>query len=142
MIRAFEKNDLSTIMQIWLDTNIKAHAFIQKEYWTCNYEAVKNALPQAEIFVYENDSTKQINGFIGLSGNYIEGFFVQNHAQSQGIGKQLLDYVKCLKSDMNLRVYKENIRAIKFYQREQFVIFSESIDENTNQKEYLMAWKK
>ena len=82
MIRAFEKNDLSTIMQIWLDTNIKAHAFIQKEYWICNYDAVKNALPQAEIFVYENDSTKQINGFIGLSGNYIEGFFVQNNAQS------------------------------------------------------------
>ena len=28
MIRAFEEKDLTAIMQIWLDTNIKAHYFI------------------------------------------------------------------------------------------------------------------
>ena len=54
MIRAFEENDLTAIMQIWLDTNIKAHCFIPKEYWTDNYEMVRSVLPQAEIYVYEN----------------------------------------------------------------------------------------
>lgn len=28
MIRAFEENDLTAIMQIWLDINIKAHLLI------------------------------------------------------------------------------------------------------------------
>lgn len=48
MIRAFEENDLTAIMQIWLDTNIKAHYFIPKEYWIDNYEMVRSVLPQAD----------------------------------------------------------------------------------------------
>ena len=32
--------------------------------------------------------------------------------------------------------------AISFYQREDFVIQSESIDNDTNEKELLMSWKK
>ena len=142
MIRAFEENDLTAVMQIWLDTNIKAHCFIPKEYWTDNYEMVRSVLPQAEIYVYENDATKQIDGFIGLSNEYIEGIFVREGIQSNGIGKQLLEYAKCVKSNMSLCVYQENTRAIQFYQREQFVIQSENIDDNTNQKEYVMIWKK
>ena len=142
MIRAFEENDLTAIMQIWLDTNIKAHCFIPKEYWTDNYEMVRSVLPQAEIYVYENDATKQIDGFIGLSNEYIEGIFVREGIQSNGIGKQLLEYAKCVKSNMSLCVYQENTRAIQFYQREQFVIQSENIDDNTNQKEYVMIRKK
>ena len=142
MIRAFEENDLTAIMQIWLDTNIKAHYFIPKEYWTDNYEMVRSVLPQAEIYVYENDATKQIDGFIGLSNEYIEGIFVREGIQSNGIGKQLLEYAKCVKSNMSLCVYQENTRGIQFYQKEQFLIQSENIDDNTNQKEYVMIWKK
>ena len=32
MIRAVKENDLSAVMQIWLDINIKAHSFISKHY--------------------------------------------------------------------------------------------------------------
>lgn len=142
MIREFKENDLTAIMQIWLDTNMKAHDFIPKEYWTDNYEMVRSVLPQAEIYVYEDDSTKQIDGFIGLSNEHIEGIFVREDVQSNGIGKQLLEYAKSVKSNMSLCVYQKNTRAIQFYQREQFVIQSENIDANTKQKEYVMIWKK
>ncbi|MBO5030873.1 MAG: GNAT family N-acetyltransferase [Lachnospiraceae bacterium] len=89
MIRTFRENDLIDIMQIWLDTNRKAHNFISKEYWIDNYAAVKDLLPQAEIYVYED--ANQIEGFIGLTDNDIEGIFVREAAQSRGIGKQLLN---------------------------------------------------
>ena len=69
MIRAFKENDLSVVMQIWLDTNIKTHSFISKYYWMDNYDMVKKILPQAEIYVYEDTSTKEIEGFIGLFEN-------------------------------------------------------------------------
>ena len=36
-----EEKDISDVLQIWLETNIKAHSFIDKEYWTGNYEMVK-----------------------------------------------------------------------------------------------------
>lgn len=142
MIRAFAEKDSDTVMQIWLNTNLQAHFFIPKEYWEENYEAVKSALPQTEIYVYENEKTKQIDGFIGLSETYIEGIFVRKGVQSNGIGKQLLMYAKRGKSNLRLCVYQKNPRAVQFYQREQFVIQTESIDENTNQKEYVMVWEK
>ena len=142
VIRTFSENDLFSVMQIWLDTNIKAHSFIPQNYWTDNYAMVKDILPQAEIYVYEDNSTKQIEGFIGLTDNYIAGLFVKEGVQSKGIGKQLLNYAKGIKSNMRLSVYNKNIRAIKFYQREQFVIQSENTDDNTNEKELIMVWSR
>ncbi len=142
MIRAFRENDLTAVMQIWLDTNMKAHKFIRKEYWINNYPVVKEMLPQAEVYVYEDDDTHQIVGFIGLTNNYIAGIFIKEAAQSKGIGKQLLNYVKEMKSDLNLNVYQKNVRAVSFYLREKFIIQSESIDENTNEKEFIMNWSK
>ena len=53
MIRVLQEFDLTVVMQIWLTTNIRAHDFIPKEYWTDNYKTVKNILPQAEVYVYE-----------------------------------------------------------------------------------------
>ena len=103
---------------------------------------VKDILPKKEIYVYEDDNTNQINGFIGLMDNYIAGIFVNKNNQSRGIGKQLLDYVKEIKETLNLSVYQKNIRAISFYQREQFIIQSEHIDNDNNEKEFIMIWSK
>lgn len=142
MIRKFKEDDLNTVMQIWFDTNIKTHHFISRQYWIDNYEMVKDILPKKEIYVYEDDNTNQINGFIGLMDNYIAGIFVNKNNQSRGIGKQLLDYVKEIKETLNLSVYQKNIRAISFYQREQFVIQFEHIDNDNNEKEFIMTWNK
>ena len=141
MIRKLRENDLAAVTKIWLDSNIKAHYFIPKEYWISNYPAVKEMLPQAEVYVYEEEDTQQIIGFIGLTENYIAGIFVQENAQSRGIGKQLLNYVKEIKTNLSLSVYQKNMRAISFYQREQFIIQSKNIDDN-NEKEFIMSWKK
>ena len=74
--------------------------------------------------------------------NYIEGLFVSEAVQSKGIGKQLLNYAKDIKFSLRLSVYQKNTRAIAFYQREQFVICSERINESTNEKEFVMTWSK
>ena len=140
MVRAFSEKDLHAIMQIWLDTNIKAHHFISKDYWADHYVMVKDLLPQAELYVYEDEDTYQIEGFIGLTNNYIEGIFVKEAHQSRGIGAELLNYAKQIKPSLRLSVYQKNTRAITFYQRELFVICSENTDARTNEKEFLMTW--
>lgn len=142
MIRTFRENDLTAVMKIWLDTNIKVHSFIPKAYWADNYAAVKEMLPQAEVYVYEDNDTHQIVGFIGLTNNYIAGIFVKEAAQSKGIGKQLLNYVKEIKTFISLSVYQKNERAVSFYQREHFIIQSENIDDCTDEKEFIMNWSK
>ena len=142
MIRKYNEGDIDTIIQIWLDTNIQAHYFISSDYWRANYDMVREMLPNAEIYVYEDDCTKQMDGFIGLNDDYIEGIFVKETAQSHGIGKQLLDYVKGFKQRLRLDVYLKNERAISFYQREFFTIKTKTVDDTTGEKEYSMVWKK
>ena len=142
MIRSFKESDLTAVMQIWLAVNSKAHNFIPEEYWTDNYPMVEKMLPEAEIYVYEDDDMNEIAGFIGLTDHYIAGLFVREVAQSHGIGKRLLNYVKEIKSDMSLSVYQKNTRAVSFYQREGFVVQSENIDDATGEKEFIMVWGK
>ncbi len=97
-------------------------------------------LPQAELYVHENEATRQIDGFIGLTENHIEGIFVAKAARSKGIGKALLDYAKSRKPCLTLSVCQKNQRALAFYRREQFVVQSEGIDEDTNEAEIQMLW--
>ena len=139
MIKKLQKTDINRVADIWLKTNLKAHYFIPEQYWTNNYEVVKEILPQADVYVYEDD--KIIQGFIGINDEYIEGIFVSDEMQSRGIGKILLDYIKDKKDRLQLKVYQKNVRAMSFYQREGFTIQSESMDEFTREKEYVMNWE-
>ena len=139
MIRKLQKVDINRVADIWLTTNLKAHFFISEQYWISNYEFVKEMLPQAEVYVYEDD--KMIQGFIGINDEYIEGIFVSDEMQSRGIGKILLDYIKDKKDRLQLKVYQKNVRAMSFYQREGFTIQSEEMDEFTGEKEYVMNWE-
>lgn len=139
MIRELRKVDINKVAEIWLDTNIKTHYFISAQYWKSNFELVKELLLQATVYVYEDK--QEIQGFIGLSNEYIEGIFVSAEVQSQGIGKILLNYVKGKRNKLILNVYQKNTRAISFYQREGFEIQYSGLDEATGEKDYVMAWQ-
>ncbi|MCG3681278.1 N-acetyltransferase [Aliarcobacter butzleri] len=139
MIRKLDKNDINQLLQIWLEVNIKTHNFIPKEYWEEQYDNVKELLPNSEIYVYEEN--EKIVAFVGLIQNYIAGIFVSFSFQSKGIGKKLLDYIKEFKKELSLNVYVKNTSAIKFYQREGFIINSQNIDEETKEQQILMIWE-
>lgn len=74
-------------MKLWLSGNVDAHPFIPKEYWESNFSMVEEQILQAEVFLCETDG--EIQGFIGIVGNYIAGIFVDKKYRSLGIGKQL-----------------------------------------------------
>lgn len=138
MIRKYEISDKEQIMQLWLNTNLLAHNFIDENYWKINYDHVAEMLDDAQIYVM--DMNHEIKGFIGLMNDMIAGLFVDVNCQSMGIGKQLLDYGKAQKPQLQLCVYKKNQRALNFYLRENFIIESEQLDEATGEIEYLMKW--
>ena len=137
MIRELQNADINKVTDIWLDTNVTAHSFISKQYWQNNFELVKELLLQATVYVYEQN--QEIQGFIGLNDEYVEGIFVSDEMQSQGIGKALLNYAKDKRSKLLLNVYQKNTRAISFYQREGFEIQHSGLDEATGEKDYVMA---
>lgn len=140
MIRQMKETDLPEVMEIWQRANEEAHAFIPAAYWQENYDMVCELLPQAEVYVYEKNV--QLSGFIGMNGEYIAGIFVRQSARSQGVGKQLIHYVKDRKERLILHVYEKNKRAIHFYEREGFVVVSWGMDGDTGETEYVMEWKR
>ena len=140
MIREFQISDTQIVMQLWLAGNEDVHSFIAKEYWKANFEEVEKQLLKADIFVY--DLNGEIKGFIGLMDEYIAGIFVDKAYRSQGIGRQLLEYVKQLHSTLSLDVYQKNERALRFYRENGFAIVSKQNDEHTGEIEFTMIWNK
>ncbi len=140
MIREFQISDTEQVMKLWLSANIDAHSFVPEEYWRSHFDEVQEALLQAKVFVCDIDDN--IKGFIGLINEYIAGIFVAKNCRSTGIGTQLLTYVKEKYDTLSLSVYRQNSRAVAFYQREGFSILSEGVDEDTGEKEYTMCWEK
>ena len=138
MIRAFAEGDLEQVLALWLETNRRAHSFIPAAYWEGQREAVREALPQAELYVWEEN--EEILGFLGLTGGYIAGIFVRYGSQSRGVGKKLLDRAKEGREELSLSVYQKNARAAAFYRREGFAVQSEQTDEATGEAEYRMVW--
>lgn len=137
MIRLFEFRDLDKIMEIWLEGNLQAHAFVGAEYWKKNFESVQSVLPNAEVYVYEEEG--EILGVIGMDADYIAGLFVKSEYRGQGIGRQLIETVKP-KKRLSLHVYEKNTDAVAFYQAEGFKVKQSMTENETGETEYLMVF--
>lgn len=139
MIRKMRPTEVDVVGDIWLNGNLEAHDFIDKNYWINHLAEVKEQFKQADIYVYDKQG---IQGFAGLTDNYIAGIFVKKEARNQGIGGKLLDYLKQHYDKLTLDVYAKNKNAFKFYQNNDFRISAESMDEDNNEKDYQMIWNK
>lgn len=138
MIRLFEFQDLDKIMDIWLQGNLEAHSFIDAEYWKKNFDSVKSVLPNAEVYVYEEDG--EILGFIGMDAEYIAGIFVAAEHKGQGIGHQLIETVK-KKKRLSLHVFDKNTGAMAFYLKEGFTVRERMTEKDTSERECLMVYE-
>lgn len=138
MIRLFEFRDLDQIMKIWLEGNLKAHPFIEPDYWEKNFESVQSVLPNSEVYVYEDGD--EVIGFIGIDAGYIAGLFVAEGHRRQRIGHQLIGEGK-KKKRLSLHVYEKNTGAVEFYKAEGFRVQDSMCEKETGEREYLMVYQ-
>ncbi len=141
MIRKLTNIDTDKIMDIWLESTVRAHNFISREYWENNYKVVKDVyMPIADTFVYEEDG--EIRGFISIINNeFIGALFVDVKFQGMGIGSKLIDYSIEKYKKLTLAVYKENQKSVGFYIRKGFKIIEEGLNEDSGYTEYIMENK-
>ena len=139
MIRKMKDSELEKVSQIWLDSNLEAHDFIDKNFWLDNYPMVKEQFKTAEIYV---DAESEVKGFVGLQDDYIAGIFVEKSYRNQGIGKKLINFLKKNHQELSLDVYDKNIRAKQFYEKNGFEVSTQSIERETDEKESRLVWKK
>lgn len=142
MIRKFKEEDTTKVMAIWTKGNFEAHSFIDKDYWLLNYNKVKDEyLKKSETYVYTENN--DIKGFISILNNeYIGALFIKNEYRRSGIGRKLINFVKEKYDKLTLNVYEKNIYAILFYTKLGFINQKIQIDDKTNEKEYVMEWRK
>lgn len=137
-IRAFNAQDTSAVMHIWLRTNIAAHGFIDDGIWHQRYESVRNALPVSDTVLYDDG---QVRGFISVTDDtVITAICIAPEAQHKGIGTKLLDYARQTRCCLTVRVYKHNEAAVKFLLNRGFVISEEIKASADNSSELLMEW--
>jgi putative acetyltransferase len=141
MIRKFESEDIDKVMQIWKESTIKAHDFIDESYWNNNYEIVNNVyIPMSNTFVY--DDGIDIKGFISIINNeFIGALFIDINAQNLGIGSELIDYTIKKYNKLSVAVYKDNKRAVEFYKNRDFKVVKEQANEDSGFKEYIMQFE-
>lgn len=141
-IRLFTASDSDRVVDIWLEGSVKAHHFIDARYWEAQKEDMKNVyLPSSTTLLLEKKEDDSIVGFISLVDGYIAALFIDVHEQNRGFGKMLLDQVKKDHSSLHLKVYQKNKSAVRFYEKNGFLIAEESIDPATSEKEYVMEWR-
>ncbi|MFS0783986.1 N-acetyltransferase [Bacillus sp. 1P06AnD] len=140
MIRGLKQieEEINIIMDIWLEAAIAGHPFIRDSYWRSQYNVVRDYyLPGSQTYVYEEKG--RIQGFISLiDQKYIGALFVAGNARGKGIGSQLIHFACNKHSDLELGVFAENKRALAFYERHGFHVYSSDSDTDTGEKRYMM----
>lgn len=138
MIRLAERDDMDRIMEIWLEGNLQAHAFVDPVYWASHLQEVREAITQADVWVWEENN--RIEAFAGVVENYLAGLFVSGEQRGKGIGGLLLEHVKQQRSPLTLQVYSLNHSAVRFYEQHGFETVSKCIDLETDQLEREMIF--
>ncbi len=139
MIRKMRKEDITSVMALWVKGNFKSNYFIEKEYWIDNYNDMKeNNIINAEAFIFEEN--EEIKGFITLKENMIEGIAVKEKYLRNGIGRKLINYCKERREKLILNLYENNIEGSVFLLAMGFKNTKIQIDEKTGEKQYIMEW--
>jgi shikimate kinase/GNAT superfamily N-acetyltransferase len=141
-IRKYKPEDEHTVVEIWYQASLIAHDFVPADFWEQEKDVIRREyLPLSKTWVYEKD--QQIVGMLSLSdGQTIGGLFVDPAWQGGGVGTQLINHAKSLRAVLFLDVFKQNERAIRFYQKCGFKIVDESIQPDTGCEQFTMVWQK
>ena len=99
-------------------------------------------LPGSDTYVFEDEKTKSVQGFISMVGNYLAAIFVIPEAQGTGIGKALIEYVKKIYPEITLRVYAKNEPSVAFYEKQGFRFVEKHVEGETGEQELVMKWNR
>ncbi|CBV42828.1 N-acetyltransferase [Halomonas elongata] len=140
MIRTYREADIDQVLDIWLSASIKAHGFVDPEFWESKVDEMRDRyIPASETFVYERND--RVVGFYSLFEDTLAAIFVDPDLQGQGIGAALLDDAKGRREELRLTVYRENAPSVRFYEKHGFIPLGDQVDENTGHAEIVMRYR-
>ncbi|GEM_PF-3962610 len=111
------ENEYLDLIKIWNEAMLATHSFVDKEdIALLRKKTLIDLFDKCEIICARN-SSNNIVGFVGVSSDTIEMLFISPMYIRHGIGKLLLQHVVIEMNAKQLYVFKENSRAVKFYEK-------------------------
>ena len=124
MIRPYKSSDLENLLSAWAAASTVAHPFLTEEFLERErHEIASVHLPQAETWVWDDDG--RVVGFVSLVGNEVGALFVDPPFHGRGIGKALMDRARASHEELEVEVFKANVKARAFYERYGFELLEE-----------------
>ena len=142
MIRSFQENDTDAVVALWLEASVDAHSFIPRSFWENAAEDMRTLyLPLSdEIVLHIDDATGAVDAFMAFTGTFLAALFVAPSAQGRGLGSRMFRIARRMHPDLTLSVYRENERAVAFYQKHGLRVCGERVEAKTGWLELLMEF--
>ena len=141
MIRPFCPNDTAAVLDVWLAASLAGHGFLPAAYWRARLTDVRDHyLPLSETIVFVDDDSGAVVAFASLIGSFLAGLFVSPAHWGRGIGRRLLELAVRMHPDLDVVIYAQNDRALRFYARNGFVRYSTRLEESTGCTEYCLQY--
>jgi putative acetyltransferase len=121
-----DKQTISRLIGIWESSVKGTHTFLSDSDITQIKLEVSQGLKTIELLYGYFDNDGILQGFIGISNQKIEMFFIHNNARLQGIGKQLLNYAVDNLGAKFVDVNEQNEQGVGFYRYMGFHVISRS----------------
>ena len=132
MIRKYEDQDETRVIDIWYNSSSLAHPFLDTAFVEKVKKDMKDIyLPNAETWVFEDNNV--IIGFISMIENEIGGLFVSPDRHSKGVGTALVNFIGEFHKELEVEVFKDNKIGRSFYDKYGFNIIKEYFHEESSQ---------
>ncbi len=142
-LRAYREADEDAAIELWRRTWQQAYPSIdfaaRVAWWR---ERWRNELvPNAAIVVAEQRGA--LIGFVTIDGKgYLDQLVVAPEQWGSSLATALVDEAKRLSPDgVSLLVNKDNVRAIRFYERNGFIHAGEDVNPTSGRPVLRMAWR-
>ena len=142
-LRRYRTSDEDAAIALWLETWRKAYPSIdfdaRVDWWRARWR--DELVPLAEIVVAEQDGA--MVGFVTIDATgYLDQLVVSPAQWGTDISRRLVDEAKRLApGGVTLKVNADNVRAIRFYERNGFTNTGEEVNSSARAV-LLMAWKR
>ena len=141
-LRPYRADDEDASIALWLETWRQAYPSIdfdkRVDWWRQRWRT--ELVPVAQIVVAEAGNA--LVGFVTIDGTgYLDQLVVSPAQWGTDVSRMLVDEAKRLSpAGVTLKVNADNIRAIKFYERNGFAKSGEEVN-SSGRAVWLMAWK-